>query len=171
MRVGDCDIITPMSTILNWRVILGGLFLAIILCLGLGLITLAFRPEKLPLEAQPTAGLTIIPANTPTPLALQDTPDSPLTTPGIGDAQGGIAKSVYVQISGTGGEGLRLRSGPGVKYDPLFLGMEAEVYQVKDGPKISDGYTWWFLVAPYDQNRKGWAASKYLTIVASPPAQ
>jgi len=152
-------------------VILGGIFLAIILCLGLGLLTLAFRPEKSTQEAQPTAGLTIIPANTPTPLTLPDTPGSASATPNSGDSQGGIAKGVYVQISGTGGEGLRLRSGPGVKYDPLFLGMEAEVYQVKDGPKDADGYTWWFLVAPYDQNRKGWAASKYLTIVASPPAQ
>jgi hypothetical protein len=150
---------------------LGGMILAIILCVGLGLLTLAVRPEKTPQESQPTAGLTIIPANTPTPLALPDAPGSPSATPAGGDSQGGIAVGMYVQISGTGGEGLRLRSGPGVKFDPLFLGMEAEVYMIKDGPKDADGYTWWFMVAPYDQNRKGWAASKYLTIVASPPAQ
>jgi hypothetical protein len=160
-----------MSTIVNWRVILGGIFLALILCLGLSVLTLAIKPEKTPQQAQPTAGLTIIPANTPTLLVLPDTPGSPSATPGNGDSQGGIEIGVYVQISGTGGEGLRLRSGPGVKNAPLFLGMEAEVYQVKDGPKDADGYTWWYLEAPYDQNRKGWAASKYLTIVASPPAQ
>ena len=160
-----------MLTFLNWRVILGGMILAIILCIGLGLLTLAVRPEKTPQEAQPTAGLTIIPANTSTPLALPNAPGSPSATPANGDSQGGIAVGMYVQISGTGGEGLRLRSGPGVKFTPLFLGMEAEVYLIKDGPKDADGYTWWFLVAPYDQNRKGWAASKYLTIVASLPVQ
>jgi hypothetical protein len=160
-----------MSTILNWRVILGGIFLAIILCLGLGLLTLAFRPDKLPQAAQPTAGLTIIPADTPTAIALPDSSGLPSATPASGSSKGGIEVGVYVQISGTGGDGLRLRSGPGVKSAPLFLGMEAEVYQVKDGPKDADGYTWWYLEAPYDQQRKGWAASKYLTIVAQPPAQ
>jgi hypothetical protein len=73
-----------------------------------------------------------------------------------------------VQISGTGGDGLKMRSGPGVSSDTIFLGMEAEVYLVKDGPKLADGYTWWYLQAPYDTTRTGWAASKYLTIVASP---
>jgi hypothetical protein len=160
-----------MATILNWRVILGGIFLAMMLCLGLGLLVLAFKPVNLTQEAQPTAGLTIIPANTPTAPAITEPAGTPSAVPGSSNPEGGIKIGVYVQISGTGGEGLRLRSGPGVKYDPLFLGMEAEVYQVKGGPKDADGYTWWYLVAPYDQNRKGWAASKYLTIVDAPPAQ
>jgi hypothetical protein len=43
--------------------------------------------------------------------------------------------------------------------------MDAEVFEVKEGPKEADGFTWWYLVAPYDTNRSGWAASKFLTVV------
>jgi hypothetical protein len=46
--------------------------------------------------------------------------------------------------------------------------MEAEVFLVKDGPKQSDGFTWWFLEAPYDPDRSGWAASSYLVMVRNP---
>jgi uncharacterized protein YraI len=73
-----------------------------------------------------------------------------------------------VQISGTEGSGLRLRSGPGTGNPPRFLGMDSEVFSVKDGPKFADGFTWWFLEADYDATRSGWAASQYLTVVANP---
>ena len=55
---------------------------------------------------------------------------------------------MYVQISGTGGDGLRLRSGPSRNDDPRFLGYESEVFMVKDGPRFSDDLTWWFLRSP-----------------------
>ncbi len=75
---------------------------------------------------------------------------------------------VYVQITGTNGDGLRIRSAPGVSSTPLFLGMDSEVFLVKDGPREADGYTWWFLTAPYDTNRSGWAAASYLSLVQTP---
>ncbi len=76
--------------------------------------------------------------------------------------------SGYVQITGTEGEGLRLRADPGLSGSQLFLGYDEEVYQVRDGPKQVDGYTWWYLVAPYDENRAGWAAADFLSVVPSP---
>jgi hypothetical protein len=80
---------------------------------------------------------------------------------------GGISIGSYVQISGTDGAGLRLRSGPGTTNPQRFLGMDAEVFQVKEGPKTADGFTWWYLEAPYDPQRTGWAASEYLKVVSS----
>ncbi len=34
--------------------------------------------------------------------------------------------------------------------------------------KQADGYTWWYLVAPYDSTRAGWAAADFLAVVPSP---
>ena len=75
----------------------------------------------------------------------------------------------YVQIYGTGGDGLRLRAGPGTDNPPLFLGKESEVFQIKNGPKESGGFTWWYVVAPYDESRKGWAVQNYLSVVTVKP--
>ncbi len=74
----------------------------------------------------------------------------------------------YVQITGTGGDGLRVRAEAGLKGAVRFIALEAEVFQVTDGPQEADGYTWWYLVAPADESRQGWAASNYLTVVQSP---
>jgi hypothetical protein len=113
----------------------------------------------------------VIAPPTSTPLALPTTQPTPtlkaeLNTPAP-NAQ--IKVGDFVQIAGTGGDGLRVRSGAGVQNPPLFLGMESEVFQVNEGPKEADGITWWYLVAPYDENRKGWAASNYLTVIAKRP--
>jgi hypothetical protein len=49
-----------------------------------------------------------------------------------------------------------------------MLGAEAEVFQVSDGPREIDGYTWWYLVGPYDESRRGWAVANYLSVVQNP---
>jgi hypothetical protein len=81
---------------------------------------------------------------------------------------GAFGLGVYVQITGTGGDGLRLRSGPGLNDAQLFLGYDAEVYQIVDGPIQADGHTWWKLTAPYDATRTGWAVQDFLTVIPSP---
>jgi hypothetical protein len=115
----------------------------------------------------PTLIYTLIPAPSQTATV---NPQLSITPTGVVNniVIDGISQGIYVQIQGTGGDGLRLRKEAGVNQDPLFLGMESEVFLIKDGPMYADGYTWWYLVAPYDENRKGWAASKYLAVVAAP---
>jgi hypothetical protein len=113
------------------------------------------------------ADLTLIPAPTSTPPTTPTlTPDPLVGTPTA--PAGVIAVGVYVQITGTGGDGLRLRSAPSLTGEQLFLGEDAEVFQVRDGPKEANGYTWWYLVAPYDESRAGWAAAKFLSVVPPP---
>jgi hypothetical protein len=73
-----------------------------------------------------------------------------------------------VQISGTDGEGLRIRSQPSLNGEPVFLGYDSEVFIVQDGPREADGYTWWYLVAPYDDTRAGWAAANFLSYIPAP---
>jgi hypothetical protein len=74
----------------------------------------------------------------------------------------------YVRITGTGGDGLRLRAAPGLTGEPLFLAYDTEIFQIQEGPQDADGYTWWYLSTPYDSDRAGWAASDFLEPVSPP---
>lgn len=149
---------------INIWVLLAALLVAGLLIGGLFLLISLLPASQAPAE-QPAALLTVIPAPTAThtlpPTSVLPSPTTPVTIDGI-------SQGVYVQIAGTEGQGLRLRSGPGTSNPPRFLGMDSEVFLVKDGPQDSDGFTWWYLEAPYDPGRSGWAASAYLAIVAQP---
>ena len=121
--------------------------------------------------APPTAILTVIPYPTVTlpvvqpTLPVENVPASP--EPGT-PVPGNITLGSYVQVSGTGGDGLRVRLDPGLGGEVLFIAIEAEDFQVEDGPREVDGYTWWYLVAPYDETQHGWAVNNYLTVVQNP---
>jgi hypothetical protein len=79
-----------------------------------------------------------------------------------------IKTGSYVQITGTGGVGLRIRLAPGIDSASQFIAKENEVFLVKDGPVEKGGITWWLLIASYDNNRQGWAAGQYLAVVNLP---
>jgi len=113
------------------------------------------------------ADLTMIPAPTHTPNVIATSTVDPTfaTSTPAGDS---IAVGGYVQISGTEGDGLRIRSSPGLNGETVFRGEEAEVFIVREGPQTADGYSWWYLVAPYDETRAGWGASDFLAVVPSP---
>jgi hypothetical protein len=109
------------------------------------------------------ADLTIIPPSTSTP------GPTPVQTPeGTSTPIGQIGIGAFVEITGTEGAGLRIRGEPGQAGETVFLGEESETFQVKDGPREADGYTWWYLVAPYDEERAGWAAADYLAGISAP---
>jgi hypothetical protein len=134
----------------------------------IALIVIGFTsPHIKPEVGFAPADLTVIPAPTHTPdVTPTPTLDPNLVTPTL--APDAIAVGRYVQISGTEGEGLRIRSAPGLTAETVFFGGESEVFTVDDGPQTVDGYTWWHLVAPYDTTRTGWAAADFLTVVPSP---
>ena len=152
---------------LNRYVILGILAVAGILLI-ITLIVIGWTsPRFSPDVGFAPADLTMIPAPTHTPkVTIAPTNDPLIATPTL--AADTIGISGYVQINGTEGEGLRIRSAPGLNSETVFRGEEAEVFVVKDGPQSADGYTWWYLVAPYDETRAGWAAADFLAVVPSP---
>jgi hypothetical protein len=151
--------------LLNRWVILGAVVLAglltLITAISIGL-TSARQSEEVGFIP---ADLTMISAPTSTssaPATATIDPFAPTATPT------GIAIGNYVQISGTEGEGLRIRSEPGLNGAPQFLGYDEEVFIVQDGPREADGFIWWYLVAPYDQTRVGWAAADFLSFIPAP---
>lgn len=149
----------------NKQVVLGALLLAgLLLMITLFLIGRGASPQSPDVGFAP-ADLTVIvaPTATPnvTPTATID-PFAPSPTPT------GLAVGTYAQITGTNGEGLRIRATPGLTGEPVFLGFDTEVFLVQDGPREADGYVWWYLVAPYDDGRAGWAAADFLTYIPAP---
>jgi hypothetical protein len=152
---------------LNRWVLLGAVVLACALTLftaiSIGLTSarqnqqVGFAPADLTVIVAPTSTSSALPTATIDPFA----PTPALT---------GIAVGNYVQISGTEGEGLRIRAEPGLNGEPQFLGYDSEVFIVKDGPRDVDGFVWWYLVAPYDETRVGWAAADFLSYVPEPNA-
>lgn len=155
---------------INIRVVGGAVVIAS--CLTLASLLILFVSRSSGADAgQVTAVLTLIAA----PPATQTAPpvaessatavveeELPTPMPGL------ISLGGYVQIVGTGGDGLRLRDQPGLDGKVLLLGSEAEVFRVQDGPRQVDGYTWWYLVGPFDETRRGWAVANYLQIVQNP---
>ena len=115
---------------------------------------LAARPPAL---ATPTVWVAVVPRPSATP--------TPTATPA---PDAGFAVGRFVQVADTGGVGLRFRAEPGLSGKVLFLGLDSEVFRIEDGPAEADGYVWWYLVAPYDPTRAGWAAQDFLQPIETP---
>lgn len=65
----------------------------------------------------------------------------------------------YVKVGDTGGEGLRLRSGPGLGHDTVEMLEEGTTLRVVGGPQVADGFTWWYLE---HRGTLGWCADDWL---------
>jgi hypothetical protein len=145
----------------SWKVLLGAVGLALISFIILSTLLWVSKPEQTVVD-QGTAIVIMIPAPSPTPLV-----SAPTTIPTAGsdpvDAiqSGEIKIGSYVQVTGTAGTGLRLRMEPSLNSEIRLLGSE-------DGPRQAKGYTWWYLVGPYDDARHGWAVQDYLVVIQTP---
>lgn len=105
--------------------------------------------------ANPSATTTLTPS--PTGTATQ-VPTPTATPPEAGE----LSVGELVEVTGTSGDGLRLREAPGLDSTILMLAFENEVFEVREGPSEQDGYLWWYLVNPYDESKVGWGASNFL---------
>lgn len=145
-----------------------GLGLAVLLLVGGWAALTHSAPTPAPPTTLPTAALVVLPAPTltatPTPLLPTATPTLPPDIPPSPEP-GVFQVGSLVQISHTGGLGLRLRAAPGLDSEVRYVGLESEVFRIQDGPVEADGFTWWYLVALYDPERQGWGAANYLTLV------
>lgn len=151
--------------LVNKWVILGALALAgILLLITAVAIGLTSARRSADVGFVP-ANVTVIPAPTGTSGAPPTPTIDPFATP---TSPAGIAIGNYVQITGTEGQGLRIRAEPGLGGEFQFLAFDSEVFVVQDGPREVDGYVWWYLVAPYDESRVGWAAADFLTYIPEP---
>jgi hypothetical protein len=153
---------------LSLGVILGALVVGLGLFLALALVVNFSRPTRMPVGVV-TAALTVVPLPsatptlTPLPETTQPSDDNPPEPP-----PGELALGAFVKVSGTEGAGLRLRIKPGLEFEPVYLGMEDEIFKIEAGPEQANDYIWWYLIAPFDPDRSGWAVSNYLEAVQEP---
>lgn len=165
---------TTVFQVFNIWVIIGAIvFACFLLCFSIILLWVT-RPDPSSTTGGSTAVLSIIEAPTATPQVLTATAISDEIIDPTDAASSVVTQSddivvgARVQIKGTGGDGLRLRTDPGLENDVLLVGSEAEVFLVNDGPVEMDDYTWWYLVGLYDETRVGWAVSNYLSVIQNP---
>ena len=141
------------------RVLVISILVWVVLCLlTIGSLLLTIPSKSL--KQAPTAFLTLI--YNPTVTVTSPAAANVNETPGI------IHIGSFVKITGTEGDGLRIRSGPGMSNMQKFYGQEGEIFEVKDGPVSQDGYTWWYIISAKDQTRVGWAAGNFLTLTDKP---
>jgi hypothetical protein len=76
---------------------------------------------------------------------------------------GVIALGMNIKVSGTGNEGLRMRSGAGIDQQTMYVAQEGESFQIIDGPKILDSLIWWKIQASNDPGKTGWSVQDYMT--------
>jgi hypothetical protein len=108
----------------------------------------------------PTVTLTPMPSSTPTTTAAP----SPTMDPSAG---GAFRVGDLAEVTGTGGEGLRLRSEPDLDASINLVAVENEVFEVREAPREADGYLWVYLVNPFDPTMNGWAVAAYLRLIGS----
>lgn len=155
-----------MKDIINPWVIAGSVLIATVLLVVSFLAAGQLTPsDKTSYSGEAAITVIPLPTQTPTPLPLQ--PEVPAGTP-TDEPDVGIQVDGYVQISGTEGEGLRMRSDPSLDGEIINIGLEGEIFLVIGGPEDRDGYLWWQLEAPLNGTRRGWAVSNYLEFAPSP---
>ena len=149
-----------MKNFLNpW--VIGGTILVASLLVALSFLAAGWLTAEPQTAYQGGGVITVIPVPTATQTPLPTPTETPAAAPLPGDG-GGIEVGLSVQISGTGGDGLRLRRDPSLTGEIVYLGLEGEIFSVRGGPQQSDGYLWWQLEAPLNPQRQGWAVADFL---------
>jgi len=158
-----------LRVFLDPLVMLGALGVGVILFVTAVILLLVTRTLPAP-TGVPTAAITVVafPTATSVPTSAPSSLRTPTSLPEPPPQPGGIHPGTLVQITGTGGDGLRLRVEPGLENEILFIGSESEVFRVQDGPAEIDDFNWWFLISPDNSDRQGWAVSNYLVVFPTP---
>lgn len=153
---------------INLKTILGAVLLAAVAYGVFAILVIGSKPKQRD-PGSATAIVNVIPAATWTQVLPPPTETAtPTEQPGGSQALGEIKVGSFVQVSGTEGSGLRLRVEPNLESDVRLLGVEDEIFEVKDGPQEAGGYTWWYVVGPYDESRRGWAVADFLIVAQNP---
>ena len=145
--------------------VIAGSILVAALLLAASFAYFFFQPEPADIGVIPTASIYVIDGPTataipPTPTRMPAATETPEVVTGTD-----IGINSLVQITGTDGEGLNLRTLPNTTSNIQFLGFDLEIFKVVDGPIFAEGYWWWYLETPVEHDRSGWAVEDFLEII------
>lgn len=158
--------------------------IVVILAGGIIFLVLSMGSNNAPPEAQPVVILsTAIPtqrqqsfpispatATFPPEVDTLRSPVAPLVlagptvvTPVISPTPRPITIGEVVIVSDVGVQELNIRDSAGViDTSIIFRAPEGTRFTIMDGPRQSDGLTWWLIEDVLNSTRRGWAASNYL---------
>jgi Bacterial SH3 domain len=149
---------------------IGSLLFALVLSAILIMVLYTTRSDRSKLAVS-TAILKIIAAPTYTlsPQTTQTGSGTPQPTIDQSETSSGEIKvGALVKVSGTGGDGLRMRVSPGLDNEVVFVVKDGDVLRVADGPQMVSNYTWWYLVSIDDENIRGWVVGNFLALSQNP---
>lgn len=155
---------------INLKVLLGAIFFATCV-FALLLVILWSSKANSSTQVPSTALLRIIEASTETPPApaITITPTTDIIATRQSPQPDRVIKiGDFVQVSGTGGDGLRLHESAGVSSKVVYVAIDSEVFLVEDGPTYADDYSWWLLQDPFTDNTVGWGVANYLVVIQNP---
>jgi hypothetical protein len=69
---------------------------------------------------------------------------------------------MIIAVSGTGNDGLRIRSSAGIDQNTIGLAQEGEQFKLIEGPEIKDSLVWWKIIALNDSQKTGWSVQDYM---------
>jgi hypothetical protein len=150
----------PAPRILPWWIWPLGVGVALV---GLAVVWAAVIAAPIPVQsaeaAPPVFTVYPPPSFTPIPPTLAPTPyyTPTLALPTVVPGTIGIGGMVEVTDIG-----LRLRDAPSTSGKILYVADKSETFNVIEGPRTANGYTWWLLQGVYDTTQQGWAVENYL---------
>lgn len=153
--------VEQIKKIFNKHVIIGGIILAGLLCALVLILQIGVFPYVTILTGQKAKVVV-------TPYAGVDNDEKeiePTATYPAESLPGVVALGMTVKVSGTGNEGLRMRSGAGTDQSVLFLANEDEYFTIIDGPVIKDSLIWWRIQGVENGQKTGWSVQDYLAAV------
>ena len=148
--------------ILTRNVIFAGIGLAVFMFLGLLFFQLFIFPNIFPASEQ-NADLRITPYSTREGLNHKDEDLLESTSaPLIHEV---FSVGIKVEISGTGGDGLRMRESPYMDSEVLYLAHEGEDCIIVEGPQIEENLIWWKIQSLEEETKSGWSVQTYMTTI------
>lgn len=116
-------------------------------------------------ETAPPPIVVRVPAPTETPTPQPTSTPEITPTVALQREDGSFLIGDVVEVTGTDGEGVRLRTAPSLEGTIVGLGQDEEVYQILGGPTEGSGYIWWQIVKIDDPTRQGWAVATFLRLL------
>ena len=147
-----------------WIIIGAVAGLLVIGLIGLGVVNIVRKQSITPTPS-------VVPGLAPTQpiVTLEPTPTPTVTPTPVPVVPTELGPNAYAQVTGTEGNGVSVRAGPGTNNARLTVAGEDSLVLILDGPREDenlDDYTWWFVRA--EDGTEGWTVQDFL-VPSLPP--
>jgi hypothetical protein len=155
--------VEQLKRIFNKYVIIGGLVLTMLMCGFVWFLQMSVFPYVEISNGQ--KAIVIVTPYEEDGINSEISGLEPTDTVPAESLPGVVALGMKVKVTGTGDEGLRMRSNAGMDQTVMFLANEGETFTIVDGPIIKDSMIWWKIQGNEDNRKIGWSVQDFLEAV------